>query len=149
MDKFEKLARWFSYQIKLEDRFNRKIPKVKICRGDIYSCYLGENIGHEKSRLEGRPCVVISTDKINTRSSNIIVIPLTKNIKYKDGSTKLLRYEWNYILYKSKYPLKYDSMAQCEDMRCISKIRLGAYIGHVDTKDMENLKKRLKITLQI
>lgn len=61
----------------------------------------------------------------------------------------MLKYEWNYILYNSKYNLKFDSMVQCEDLRCISKIRLGAYIDHVDTSDMQNIKKRLKSTLQI
>ena len=149
MDKFEKLARWFTYQIKLQDRFDSKIPSTTVHRGDIYACYLGENLGHEKSRLEGRPCVVVSSDKINSRSSNIIVAPLSKNIKYQKGSTSLLKYEWNYVLKRSKYKLYFDSMVQCEDLKCISKIRLGTYIDHVDTSDMQNIKKRLKSTLQI
>ena len=149
MDKFEKLARWFSHQIKLQDRFDTKGTTTTVHRGDIYACYLGENLGHEKSRLESRPCVVVSSDKINHRSSNIIVVPLSKNIKYQKGSTSLLKYEWNYVLYSSKYNLKFDSMVQCEDLRCISKIRLGTYIDHVDTSDMQNIKKRLKSTLQI
>ena len=148
---FEDLARWFSYSLKLQDRFI-KTPKMKgtVNRGDIYACHLGQNIGYEKSRLEARPCVVVSTDNINHNSENIVVIPLSKNIKYVrtiKGKMKL-RYDWHYVLYKAKYKLIYDSAVQCEDIRCISKIRLGKYIDHVDPQDMKNISKRIKSALQ-
>ena len=61
------------------------------------------NIGHEKSRLEARPCLIVSTDEINKKSSNVIVVPLSKEIKYKKGSTTELAYPWHYVLQKSKY----------------------------------------------
>ena len=124
--------------------------KGTVNRGDIYACHLGQNIGYEKSRLEARPCVVVSTDNINHNSENIVVIPLSKNIKYVrtiKGKMKL-RYDWHYVLYKAKYKLNYDSAVQCEDIRCISKIRLGKYIDHVDPQDMKNISKRIKSALQ-
>lgn len=144
------LARWLAYSIKLQDRFTTTpIPPTKVKRGDIYACFLGQNIGHEKSRLEPRPCVVVSIDQINGRSGNIVVVPLSKNIKWADKAKKRLQYDWHYVLYKSKYKLMYDSAAQCEDIRCISKIRLGKYIDHVDPSDMKNLTKRMKRALQM
>jgi mRNA interferase MazF len=80
-----------------------------------------------------------------------VVIPLTKEIKYKDNTTKTeLKYEWHYVLKKSKYnQLNYDSAVQCEDIRSVSKARMGKYICSIDTTDLDEIKKRLKKALQV
>ena len=151
-NKYENLYRWMSNKLRLQDKFTRNDQRyVKYPRGSIYACYLGENIGHEKSRLEARPCVVISNNRINYKATNVVVIPLTKEIKYKDDTTKTeLKYEWHYVLKKSKYNnLNYDSAVQCEDIRCVSKARMGKYICSIDTTDLNEIKKRLKKALQI
>lgn len=150
-NKFENILRWTSHKIKIQDSFNRKNQcRVKYPRGAIYAYYLGENIGHEKSRLEARPCVIVSNNRINYKSSNIIIVPLSKEIKYKDNSTSELKYEWHYVLKQSKYPtLNYDSAIQCEDIRCISKARVGKYICQVNTDDLNEIRKRIKKALQI
>lgn len=150
-NKYENILRWTAHKIKLQDKFLKNAQeKVKYPRGSIYSCFLGENIGHEKSRLEARPCLIISNNRINYNSSNIIVIPLSKEIKYKDKSKTQLKYEWHYVLRKSNYPkLSYDSVLQCEDIRCISKSRCGTYICNVDKFDMDEIKKRIKKALQL
>ena len=150
-NKFENLYRWSSHKLKLQDLFERNNQqRIKYPRGSIYTCYLGENIGHEKSRLEARPCIIVSTNRINYNNTNVIVIPLSKNIKYKSGSDTKLAYDWHYIIKKKNYPkLSYDSAVQCEDIRCVSKARMGKYICQVDSNDMKELRKRLKSTLQI
>ena len=151
-NKFENMFRWMSNKLRIQDRFIRNNQRhVKYPRGSIYACYLGENIGHEKSRLEARPCIVISNNRINYNSTNLVVIPLTKEIKYKDNITKTqLRYEWHYVLKRSKYSnLKFDSAVQCEDIRCVSKARMGTYICNVDNEDLGEIRKRLKKALQI
>lgn len=150
-NKFENILRWTSHKIKIQDSFDRKNQcRVKYPRGAIYACYLGENIGHEKSRLEARPCIIVSNNRINYKSSNIIIVPLSKEIKYKDNSTSELKYEWHYVLKQSKYPtLNYDSAIQCEDIRCISKARVGKYICQVNTDDLNEIRKRIKKALQI
>lgn len=150
-NKYENFFRWMSNKLKLQDKFVRNNQKdARYPRGAIYACYLGENIGHEKSRLEARPCVIISNNRINYKSTNVIVIPLTKEIKYREGSTTELKYEWHYVLKKSKYTyLNYDSAVQCEDIRCVSKARMGRYICSIDEVDLGELRKRIKKTLQI
>lgn len=150
-NKFENFYRWASHKLKLQEKFDRNNQAhIKYPRGAIYACYFGENIGHEKSRLEARPCLIVSSDQINYNSSNIVVVPLSKDIKYKDGSTTELKYDWHYVLYKSKYSrLNYDSTVQCEDIRCVSKSRMGRFITKVLPDDMSEIKKRMKSTLQI
>ena len=141
-----------SNKLRIQDKFikNNQI-NVKYPRGAVYACYFGENIGHEKSRLEARPCVIVSNNRINYKSTCIIVIPMTKEIKYANASTKSeLKYEWHYVLKKAKYAqLNFDSAVQCEDIRCVSKSRMGKYICAIDKVDMDEIKKRLKRTLQI
>mgnify|MGYP004532737249 CR=1 FL=1 len=151
-NKYENMFRWMSNKLRIQDRFNRNNQShVKYPRGAIYACYFGENIGHEKSRLEARPCVIVSNNRINYRATNIVVIPLTKEIKYKDDKTKTeLKYEWHYVLKKSKYnKLNYDSAVQCEDIRSVSKARMGRYICKIDVDDMDEIRKRIKKALQI
>ena len=150
-NKYENLFRWAAHKLKLQEKFERKkIWNDRFPRGSVYACYLGENIGDEKSKLVARPCLIVSTDGINYKSSNIIVIPLSKNVKYKNGSTSELKYSWHYVLKKSKYTaLNYDSAVQCEDIRSISKARVGKFITKVDVNDMNLIRKRLKSALQI
>ena len=148
---FEEMARWFAYSIRFQERFEKRNNfNTKVYRGDVYACFLGQNIGHEKSRLEPRPCVVVSIDQINKASGNIVVVPLSKNIKWKvlTSGKHVPYYDWHYVLYRGKYPFRYDSVAQCEDIRSISKGRLGKYICHIDSQDMRNLTKRIKRALQ-
>ena len=144
--------KWLNKKLKLNNYFNlnkTRLTRWKVNRGQIYTCFLGENIGYEKSKIEARPCLIVSTKQINHESGNVIVVPLSKNIKYEDGTTKL-KYPYHYVLRKSDYPkLDYDSAVQCEDIRCVSKARMGKYICSIDTTDLNEIKKRLKKALQI
>ena len=151
-NKYENMFRWMSNKLKIQDRFVKNNQKnVKYSRGSIYACYLGENIGHEKSRLEARPCVIVSNNQINFNSTNVIVVPLTKEIKYKNTSEKSeLKYEWHYVLKKAKYSqLNYDSAVQCKDIRSVSKARMGKYICKINELDINEIKKRIKKALQV
>lgn len=150
-NKYENMFRWMSNKLRIQDKFNRNSQAhVKYPRGAIYACYFGENIGHEKSRLEARPCVIVSNNRINYNATNIVVIPLTKEIKYKTPTSVELKYEWHYVLRKSKYPsLNFDSAVQCEDIRCVSKARMGSFICKIDNTDLDEIKKRLKKALHI
>lgn len=152
MSDADSYIKWMNKKLKLNNHFNTnkiKLNHWKVNRGQIYTCFFGENIGYEKSKLEARPCIIVSTKQINHESGNVIVIPLSKNIKYKDGTSKL-KYPYHYVLKKSDYPkLDYDSAVQCEDIRSISKARLSTYICNTKPDDMKNIRKRLKSALQM
>ena len=146
-----KLIKWLSTKIFLHEKFENepnKFRKYFTPRGSIYTCHFGENIGDEKCGI-GRPVLIVSSDSINRNSGNVIVVTLTKNIKYVDG-TKKLKYSSHYALFKSRYKkLKFNSCVQCEDIKVISKARLGTLICKVEKNDMKQIKKRLKFILEI
>lgn len=82
MNKYEALYRWSFHKLKLQERFERNNQiHAKYPRGAIYACYMGMNIGHEKSRLEARPCLIISTDEINKKKFQCNHCPFVKRDK--------------------------------------------------------------------
>ena len=49
----------------------------------------------------GRPVLIVSADNINRKSGNVIVVTLSKNIKWEDPITKRkLKYDTHYVLKK-------------------------------------------------
>lgn len=148
----EEYIQWLNKKLKLNKYATSHASVLnswKVNRGQIYTCFLGENIGYEKSRKEARPCVIVSTKRINHESGNVIVVPLSKNIKYYPGTTNL-KYAYHYVLKQHKYPkLSFDSAIQCEDIRCISKARLSTYVCNVTPADMKEINKRIKSALQL
>lgn len=111
-------------------------------RGSIVSVYLGENIGFEKGGT--RPAVIVSNDMNNRASGNVVIIPLT------DESNKPKRLlPSQYRLFKSNYKLSLNSIVQCEDIRVVSKARLGNVIDFVNKEDMKNINKRIKTMLAL
>lgn len=143
---------WIGKKLKLNDHAKRnqiQLMNWKLNRGQIYTCFLGENIGTEKSRIAARPCIIVSAQQINHKSGNVIVVPLSKTIKFEAGTNKL-KYPYHYVLYQSNYSkLQCDSVVQCEDIRCISKARLCNYVCNVHPNDMKNIRKRIKTALQL
>ncbi len=152
MSDAQSYIQWLNKKLKLNNysiQNKAQLLNWKINRGQIYTCFLGENIGFEKSKMSARPCVIVSTQRINHESGNVIVIPLSKNIKYVRGTNKL-KYPYHFVLKKSNYPkLQFDSVIQCEDIRCVSKARLSKYICNVKSDDLKAIRKRLKNALQI
>lgn len=129
----------------------------RMTRGAIHFCNFGENIGCEQN--EERPVIIVSNNTVNSTSGNVIVVPLTKNLKTrtspKTGQAILTkegkpipRFQSHYFLFKSKYDfLAFDSAAKTEEATSVSKIRLKEHLGNLDEEDMNRLENRLKWTL--
>lgn len=149
--KAKALSRWLTIKMYLQEKFERNNGRRWFTpRGSIYTCHFGENIGDEKNGT-GRPVLVVSSDNINRKSGNVVVVTLSKNVKWRDDSKTILKYDTHWVLYKRNYPeLEYDSAVQCEDIKTVSKARLGKFICKVDSSaDMKQVRKRLKSSLQI
>ena len=77
------MYKWICYKLKLQEKFERNNQiHANYPRGTIYACYMGMNIGHEKSRLEARPCLIVSSDETNKKRSKVIE-------EYEDLSERL------------------------------------------------------------
>lgn len=121
----------------------------KILRGGIYFCQFGENVGNEQN--EERPVLVVSNDLINQSSGNVLVIPLTKNIKtkiHKRTGKTVPAFNSHYFLMMQKYDfLTYNSAVKTEETTSISKIRLANLLGVLDPADLDRITLRLKWSL--
>ncbi|MED0737851.1 type II toxin-antitoxin system PemK/MazF family toxin [Aneurinibacillus thermoaerophilus] len=142
--------KWFSLKTKMNENYKGGSGHF-FPRKAIVTVFLGENVGFEKSGQ--RPAVVVSVDSNNKSSGNVAIIPLTKEENKIDKTTgkpktiKLLKSQ--YRLLKSKYKLKYNSIVQCEDIRIVSKERIGNIIDFVTDEDMKQIEKRLKYFLDL
>jgi mRNA interferase MazF len=145
-DRHAKAIKWFGLQTAINEKF---IPGKGhfFPRKAIVTVLLGENIGFEKSG-SARPAICVSNDTNNQFSGNIIIVPLTDDTNKTGKGKKLTKTQ--YRLLKSKYPkLKCDSIVQCEDIRVVSKSRVGDVIDFVHPDDMKEIEKRLKTLLDL
>jgi mRNA interferase MazF len=144
-NRYKEMVKWFVISIQLSEKFEfAELPFIP--RGSVAFAQLGENIGHEKCDL--RPVLVISNDQINRTSSNIVIAVLTDASNKKDstGRTKLLFSQ--YELFKNDFPfLTFDSIIQFEDIKSISKVRIGKPIGMLTSSQMAVFENRIKSTL--
>lgn len=108
--------------------------------GGVYSIELGDNIGSEQSGE--RPCICISNDINNVKSNIVQVIPLTS--KQKNNLPI------HYSLSQSKYSfLDNDSTALIEQITTKSVDRIKSFLGRIDDKDMERIKKCIYVQLNL
>lgn len=117
----------------------------KIYKGDILIIDFGVNIGREKSGI--RPAVVVSNNNLNENSENITVAPMTKYVnKIKYGVKNVGGTQ--FILSNKFYrQMKSTSVVQMEDMRSVSKKRIGGFLGNLSPKSMEDMEDSLKYLL--
>lgn len=104
--------------------------------GEIYTCDLGLNAGSELDNV--RPCIVITSDKYNEKSTVITVIPISKRDKLffhqvEINSTTVEEIESDI-----------EGIAKLEQIRTISKGRLGRKIGKMSSEGMEQINKAIE-----
>lgn len=122
-------------------------------QGDVFYCYMGENIGEEQCKY--RPVVVVSKNLYNQNSSQVTIVPLSTTIKtktfMKNGKRKRkLRIQTHFLLKQAKFQfLTQDSVAVCEQIKAVSKARLTHKLGSLDNEAMEEIKKRFNLLLDL
>ncbi len=146
------LNEWYPKKTEMAKRFieeEQKQKKRNMVKGAIHLCQLGQNLGSEQS--EERPVIIVSNDRINSSSTNIKVIPLTKTLKTKTIINRkkveqvVPRVGTHYFLKKGKYPfLDFDSAAMAEGVTTVSKIRIGKHLGNLTSDDLQKVLSRLK-----
>jgi mRNA interferase MazF len=106
-------------------------------RGEVWLVDLGDNPGLEQGKR--RPAVVVSVDRFNHGAAGlIVVVPIT---------TTFRKIPMHIEVYPPEGGLEYHSFIQCDQPRCISRVRLVHHLGAVAKDTMEQVEDRLRVLL--
>ena len=97
--------------------------------GEVYNCRF-EGTGSEQSGW--RPAVIFQNNVGNAYSPNVIVLPLTSNLKRMDMPTHV-------VVKAEDTGLRRDSMVICENPVSVSKDKLGVYITKLPKEYMAKI----------
>jgi mRNA interferase MazF len=108
-------------------------------RGDIWSVILDPTVGREQAGM--RPGLVISVDKFNHGPAGLVVVlPITSKDKKQPIHVAIRPPEGG---------LSVPSFIKCDDIRSVSKERLGRLYGRVSVNTMDEVEKRVRILLNL
>ena len=135
----QKTLDWVKTKLLLDTQA-RSAQRRTIKRGQVYRCNFGIGVGSEMQK--DRPAVIIQNNIGNKNSGNTIVIPITHDTSTlpcvvpitphydTDGVTVLL-----------------DGQANASNMMCVSKARLGNFIGTLSKSDMKSIDEAIAKTV--
>jgi mRNA interferase MazF len=110
-------------------------------RGDVYNVRLDPVEGSEQGG--SRPVIVVSRNAINTSSPTVLAVPCTT---YRTGKRV---YVTQVLIYAPEGGLIADSIALAEQVRILSKLRFGDYLGTLSPASMEQISTALAIALDL
>ena len=134
----QKMLEWLKTKLYL-DSIAQNARSRTVKRGQVYRCNFGCGIGSEMQKE--RPSVIIQNDIATPPSSNTIVIPITHDISTLPcvaNITPLTDAEGNVIL---------DGQANASNMMCVSKARLGGFVGSLSNTDMRKIDEAIAKTV--
>ncbi|MBI2336447.1 MAG: type II toxin-antitoxin system PemK/MazF family toxin [Deltaproteobacteria bacterium] len=109
-------------------------------RGDLFWVNLDPTVGTEIRKK--RPAIIISNNAANRRYHQVTVIPLT--------SQKIQEIEpFQVYVAAQESGLQKESKALAEQIRTVSKLRLGSRIGNLSTETLTLLEKAIQIHLDL
>ncbi len=113
---------------------------VRPQRGDIFWVNLDPTIGTEIRKK--KPAIIVSNDAANARYHQVSVVPLTtQQLDAVEPFQVFIDHE--------ESGLNKDSKALAEQVRTISKLRLGQRAGHLGTETMQKLSAALRLHLDL
>ena len=110
-------------------------------RGAVLQISLDPTVGHEMKK--SRPCLVVQNDIGNRYSPTTIVVP----VEGAEHVPKL--YPVNVLIRKGEGGLEKDSVALCNQIRCVDEARFGKTYGIVSAETMRRVSEALKISLDL
>ncbi|MCU0306099.1 MAG: type II toxin-antitoxin system PemK/MazF family toxin [Thermoanaerobaculales bacterium] len=110
-------------------------------RGDVYLADLSPSRGSEQSGL--RPVIVVSREAINRSSPVVVVVPCTS------WSSERRVYPSQVVIRAPEGGLRGDSIALGEQVRAITRDRLGERWGSLEPATLHRLDQALLIVLDL
>ncbi|MBI4238375.1 MAG: type II toxin-antitoxin system PemK/MazF family toxin [Deltaproteobacteria bacterium] len=109
-------------------------------RGDIFWVNLDPTVGTEIRKK--RPAIVVSNDAANRRYHQVTVVPIT--------SQRIETVEpFQVPLSSEESGLTKDSKALAEQIRTVSKLRLGLRAGRLYSETLDKLNTAIKLHLDL
>lgn len=139
-ERFQNIIVWAGEMMELsvKEKFSKNIfPK----RGEVWTCHFGQNVGAEINNV--RPCVVISNDLGNKKAPIVTVLPISNREEKQFTHVKLDHSSFSYMEDKIK------GTVICEQIKAISKARLGRKIGELTAETMEKIRQAILISLEL
>ena len=108
-------------------------------RGEVWLADLDPAVGHEQAGR--RPVLVVSDDSFNrTRAGLVIIAPITSTLRPLGTRVRIIPPEGG---------LTRPSDVICEAVRSISKDRLVARLGDLESGSMASVEGRLRLLLHL
>ena len=130
----QKMLEWLKTKLYL-DTIAPKARSRAVKKGQVYHCNFGCGIGSEMQKE--RPAVIVQNDVANSHSGNTIVVPITHDastLPCVATITPLKDEAGNVIL---------DGQANTSNMMCVSKARLGDFVGSLSKADMKKIDEAI------
>ena len=113
---------------------------MKIKQFDIWIADLNPKMGTEAGKI--RPVLIIQTDLLNSAHPSTVICPITSNVQ---AVSEILRVH----IKKGMAKLKKDCDIMLDQMRSIDNRRLQKKIGLIPADLEEQVKRNLKIILDL
>ena len=110
-------------------------------RGDVYLATLDPTEGAEQAGT--RPVVIVSRNALNRHSPVVVIVPFT------DRRHKRQLFPSQVEVKAGEGRLRKDSVALCEQIRAISKMRLKSHWGQLSPGKMSEIDAALLIALDL
>ncbi|NEZ47528.1 type II toxin-antitoxin system PemK/MazF family toxin [Clostridium niameyense] len=138
-----KYVEWVNDGIEMNDNVKNRI-RVVPKRGEVWTCELGQNIGSEENKI--RPVIIIQNDTGNQNAPTTIVVPISNrpkkiavHISIRNGDFQLVEGE----------KMEITGTVLAEQIRVVSKARLGRHVATLSDKFMKLLDSKIKISLDL
>lgn len=142
--RFKSIVTWCGSMMELSIKEKvvrtQTIPK----RAEIWTADFGENIGSETNKI--RPCLVVQDNIANEKAPTVIVIPFTS---HTPRFYSHLRIEKEDIINTENAADPPSGTLMVEQVRVISKARMGRKIGEFNDHAMQKVGKVMKVSLGI
>lgn len=138
-----KYVEWVNKKMKMDEMVTERISTVPK-RGEIWTCELGQNIGSEENKV--RPVIVIQNNTGNEKGPTTIIVPISNRHKKIKVHIQLRETDYKLVAGEAQ---KVTGTVLCEQIKVVSKVRLGRHIATLEDDFLKILDAKLKNSLDL
>ncbi|MDF2879575.1 MAG: PemK family protein [Clostridiaceae bacterium] len=140
-ERFKSILSWAGDMMELDVKERLVKNSVMPKKGEVWTVNLGENIGSEVNKV--RPCIIVQNNKGNKCSPTTIVLPISHREECQPTHVTMMKDLFEFI----EDTISGTSLA--EQIRTVSKARLGRKVGTLSDYAVRKINKTIKISLDL